>query len=326
MSRVETNWERLVEAVPSRERRGGADAFGQAVSRIAGNVSSSLARSADIDAILRAADEVQEDDPNVARICELFQSYGYAVSLGMRVYVTSGRVQDAASSKKNWVRMVREMEEMLRQRVAQPANSCSSSSGVSFLDQIISPLYEVIAAGLQNPKSVFYKTYIFVLIAYASVQLAFSLLMRIPACHRLTNRCDQWPVMRFIKWMHQGEETELLVGLNNGVCEHAYSLAQNLDPDSEGRGVLQFKTGLMSVIKQKLAKREAGVIDRTQDIARLQEFYKQYREKHKIDELQEEELRLRESGAFSSNLGKVLVPAVVTTWLNERFSNTNNDK
>ncbi|XP_031505072.2 callose synthase 9-like [Nymphaea colorata] len=27
--------------------------------------------------------------------------------------------------------------------------------------------------------------------------------MRIPACHRLTNRCDQWPVRRFIKWMHQ---------------------------------------------------------------------------------------------------------------------------
>ncbi|XP_049931927.1 callose synthase 9 isoform X1 [Nymphaea colorata] len=157
MSRVETNWERLVEAVLSRERRGGADAFGQAVSGIAGNVPSSLARSADIDAILRAADEVQEDDPNVARI----------------------------------------------------------------------------------------------------------------------------------------------------LCEHAYALAQNLDPDSEGRGVLQFKTGLMSVIKQKLAKREAGVIDRTQDIARLQEFYKLYREKHKIDELQEEELRLRESGAFSGNLGEL---------------------
>ncbi|KAF3783666.1 Callose synthase 9, partial [Nymphaea thermarum] len=80
----------------------------------------------------------------------------------------------------------------------------------------------------------------------------------------------------------------------------------NLDPDSEGRGVLQFKTGLMSVIKQRLAKREAGVIDRTQDIARLQEFYKLYGEKHKIDELQEEELRLRESGAFSGNLGESL--------------------
>lgn len=33
------------------------------------------------------------------------------------------------------------------------------------------------------------------------------------------------------------------------VCEQAYSMAQNLDPASEGRGVLQFKTGLMSVIK-----------------------------------------------------------------------------
>ncbi|WVZ11456.1 hypothetical protein V8G54_015986 [Vigna mungo] len=33
------------------------------------------------------------------------------------------------------------------------------------------------------------------------------------------------------------------------ICEHAYSLSQNLDPNSEDRGVLQFKTGLMSVIK-----------------------------------------------------------------------------
>jgi callose synthase len=33
------------------------------------------------------------------------------------------------------------------------------------------------------------------------------------------------------------------------VCEQAYTMAQNLDPSSEGRGVLQFKTGLASVIK-----------------------------------------------------------------------------
>ena len=33
------------------------------------------------------------------------------------------------------------------------------------------------------------------------------------------------------------------------VCEQAYSMAQDLDPNSDGRGVLQFKTGLMSVIK-----------------------------------------------------------------------------
>ncbi|KAL0437255.1 UNVERIFIED_CONTAM: Callose synthase 9 [Sesamum radiatum] len=89
------------------------------------------------------------------------------------------------------------------------------------------------------------------------------------------------------------------------LCEHAYSLAQNLDPNSEGRGVLQFKTGLMSVIKQKLAKREGGSIDRSQDIARLREFYKRYREKHDVDKLREEELKLRESGVFSGNLGEL---------------------
>ncbi|XP_006354195.1 callose synthase 9 [Solanum tuberosum] len=89
------------------------------------------------------------------------------------------------------------------------------------------------------------------------------------------------------------------------LCEHAYSLAQNLDPNSEGRGVLQFKTGLMSVIKQKLAKREGGTIDRSQDITLLQEFYKQYRERHNVDKLREEELKLRESGVLSGNLGEL---------------------
>ncbi|KAH9316295.1 hypothetical protein KI387_024922, partial [Taxus chinensis] len=89
------------------------------------------------------------------------------------------------------------------------------------------------------------------------------------------------------------------------LCEHAYSLAQNLDPNSEGRGVLQFKTGLMSVIKQKLAKRDGGTIDRSQDIVRIQEFYKSYREKHRVDELQEEEKKLQESGSFSGDLGEL---------------------
>lgn len=85
------------------------------------------------------------------------------------------------------------------------------------------------------------------------------------------------------------------------LCEHAYSLAQNLDPNSEGRGVLQFKTGLMSVIKQKLAKKDGVIIDRSQDIARLREFYKLYRERQKVDELQEEEKKWRESGAVSGD-------------------------
>lgn len=56
--------------------------------------------------------------------------------------------------------------------------------------------------------------------------------------------------------------------------------------------------------QQKLAKREVGTIDRSQDIARLHEFYKRYREKNNVDRLQEEEKKLRESGAFSENLSE----------------------
>ncbi|KAF7837120.1 callose synthase 9 [Senna tora] len=156
MSGVEALWERLVRAALRRERTGD-DTYGRLVGGIAGNVPSALAKNRDIDEILRVADEIQDDDPNVSRI----------------------------------------------------------------------------------------------------------------------------------------------------LCEHAYSLSQNLDPNSEGRGVLQFKTGLMSVIKQKLAKREVGTIDRSQDIARLQEFYKRYREKHNVDQLREEEKKLRESGAFSANLSEL---------------------
>lgn len=57
-------------------------------------------------------------------------------------------------------------------------------------------------------------------------------------------------------------------------------------------------------MQQKLAKREGGGIDRSQDIARLLEFYKLYREKNNVDKLREEERLLRESGGFSANLGE----------------------
>ncbi|GMP91995.1 hypothetical protein CsSME_00042420 [Camellia sinensis var. sinensis] len=66
------------------------------------------------------------------------------------------------------------------------------------------------------------------------------------------------------------------------------------------------------IFQQKLAKREGGTIDRSQDIARLQEFYKHYREKHNVDKLREEEMQLRESGAFSGNLGDCLRPVEYT--------------
>lgn len=57
----------------------------------------------------------------------------------------------------------------------------------------------------------------------------------------------------------------------------------------------------MFIWQQKLAKREGGSIDRSRDIARLQEFYKLYREKNDVDKLREEEMELRESGTFSGN-------------------------
>ena len=57
-------------------------------------------------------------------------------------------------------------------------------------------------------------------------------------------------------------------------------------------------------MQQKLAKREGGTIDRSQDIARLQEFYKQYREKNNVDKLREEEMQLRDTGVFSGKLGE----------------------
>lgn len=84
------------------------------------------------------------------------------------------------------------------------------------------------------------------------------------------------------------------------LCEQAYFMAQNLDPNSDGRGVLQFKTGLMSVIKQKLAKRDGAQIDRSHDIEHLWEFYQRYKRRHRVDDIQREEQKWRESGTFST--------------------------
>ena len=69
MSKVEANWERLVSAALQWERVG-SNAVGRPGSGIAGNVPSSLGNNLHIDEILRAADEIQEEDPNVSRICK----------------------------------------------------------------------------------------------------------------------------------------------------------------------------------------------------------------------------------------------------------------
>lgn len=59
MSRVEALWERLVNAALQRDRTGESAGGG------------CPGEGRDIDDILRAADELQADDPVIARICKL---------------------------------------------------------------------------------------------------------------------------------------------------------------------------------------------------------------------------------------------------------------
>ncbi|XP_024386368.1 callose synthase 9 isoform X2 [Physcomitrium patens] len=85
------------------------------------------------------------------------------------------------------------------------------------------------------------------------------------------------------------------------LCEYAYTLAQDLDPNSEGRGVLQFKTGLLSVIKQKRSKKGVERIDRSHDVSILQDFYRRYRERNHLDQLEDEDRRFKQSDSYDED-------------------------
>ncbi|XP_017251756.1 callose synthase 10 isoform X2 [Daucus carota subsp. sativus] len=89
------------------------------------------------------------------------------------------------------------------------------------------------------------------------------------------------------------------------LCEQAYYMAQRLDPNSDGRGVLQFKVGLVSLIKKQLAKKDGARFDRNHDAERLWDFYQKYKRRHRLDDIQREEQRYRESGTFGANLGNL---------------------
>lgn len=64
---MEDLWERLVRAA-LRGRVASGNLYGVPEAGLAANVPSSLGNK-DIDDILRAADEIQDDDPNISRIC-----------------------------------------------------------------------------------------------------------------------------------------------------------------------------------------------------------------------------------------------------------------
>lgn len=74
---MEDLWERLVRAA-LRGRVTGGDLYRRPEAGLAANVPSSLGNK-DIDDILRAADEIQDDDPNVSRICMCFDKFIYFI-------------------------------------------------------------------------------------------------------------------------------------------------------------------------------------------------------------------------------------------------------
>lgn len=61
---------------------------------------------------------------------------------------------------------------------------------------------------------------------------------------------------------------------------------------------------LVYIMQQKLAKRDGARIDRNRDLERLWEFYQLYKRRHRVDDIQREEQKWRESGTFSATLGE----------------------
>lgn len=59
------------------------------------------------------------------------------------------------------------------------------------------------------------------------------------------------------------------------------------------------------LVQQKLAaKRDGARIDRHRDVERLWEFYQLYKRRHRVDDIQREEQKWRESGSFTANFGE----------------------
>lgn len=54
-----------------------------------------------------------------------------------------------------------------------------------------------------NASSLLLRAYVIVIAIYAGIMFFMSVLMRIPACHSLTNSCNSWTLVHFLKWMNQ---------------------------------------------------------------------------------------------------------------------------
>ncbi|XP_062026358.1 probable disease resistance protein RPP1 isoform X1 [Rosa rugosa] len=112
-----------------------------------------------------------------------------------------------------------------------------------------------------------------------------------------------WEVQEILKVADEIQLNDPIV--SRILCEHSYQLALYLNSNSDRNGVLQLKSGLMNVWKQKQARLGGETVDRSQDFLVLQKFYKLYREKNNVEKLREEEMKLRESGSICANLGEL---------------------
>jgi callose synthase len=58
-------------------------------------------------------------------------------------------------------------------------------------------------ANSRNSDSMYYRIYLLVLGVYAAIRLAFGLLVKIPACHKLSEISDRYSFFQFFKWIYE---------------------------------------------------------------------------------------------------------------------------
>ena len=68
---------------------------------------------------------------------------------------------------------------------------------------------------------------------------------------------------------------------------------------------------LLIFVQQKLARKDGTPLDRSRDIEHLWEFYQRYKRRNRVDDIQKEEQKWRESGTFSANLGEYVLHMLV---------------
>lgn len=59
-----------------------------------------------------------------------------------------------------------------------------------------------------------------------------------------------------------------------------------------------------AIMQQKLAKKDGGPIDRNRDMEILWDFYNRFKRRHRVDDIEREEQKWRESGTYSTNIGE----------------------